>query len=83
MGIADAPEGGERDKEYRLRHLYLAIVMRYKAHIEEHESLSIAELPSLVTVKNEKVMAKVQEIAVWLRHIQLRYRFLQRQQASI
>src|SRR5271157_4491502 len=56
-------EGGEHGKEYRLRQLYLAIVMRYKAHIEEHESLSIADLPSLVTVKNETVSAKAKEIA--------------------
>ena len=36
--------------------------MRYKEHIEEHEHLSIAELPSMVTVKDEKVIAKAQEI---------------------
>ncbi len=62
MGMDDGHEGGEHDKEYRLRQLYLAIVMRYKEHIEEHESLSIAALPSMVTVKNEKVIAKAQEI---------------------
>lgn len=62
MGMDDEHEGGSLDKEYRLRQLYLAIVMRYKAHIEEHESLSIAELPSMVTVKNDKVIAKAQEI---------------------
>jgi hypothetical protein len=62
MGTEDGHEGRELNKEYRLRQLYLAIVSRYKEHIEEHESLSIAELPSLVTVKNEKVIAKAQEI---------------------
>ena len=62
MGMDDGNEGRDANKEHRLHQLYLAIVMRYKAHIEEHESLSIAELPSLVTVKDEKVIAKAQEI---------------------
>lgn len=64
MGMDDANGSREQTKEYRLRQLYLAIIDRYKAHIEEHEGLSIAELPQLVTVKNDKVAAKAQEITV-------------------
>jgi hypothetical protein len=55
-------DGDSEGKDRRLHQLYLAIILRYKAHIEERENLSIAELPSLVTVKSDKVVAKAQEI---------------------
>jgi hypothetical protein len=35
--------------------LYLEIIMKYKGHIEEHESLYVAELPTLVTPNDELV----------------------------
>ncbi len=58
-------EGG-KDAEIehltRLSKLYLAIVFRYRDYIEEHESISVAELPTLIKPKNEKIVQKAQEI---------------------
>lgn len=45
-----------------LNQLYLAIISRYKDYIQEKEGLSVAELPTLVTPKNEAVAKKVAEI---------------------
>ena len=45
-----------------LNQLYLAIIQRYKGYIEEEESLSVAELPTLVTPQSEKVADKAAEI---------------------
>ena len=42
--------------------IYLAIIERYKDYIEEQESISVAELPRLVSPRNEAVLAKVDEI---------------------
>ncbi|MFI5412653.1 MAG: hypothetical protein ACHQX1_02070 [Candidatus Micrarchaeales archaeon] len=50
------------DHELKINQLYLAIIARYKEYIEEREHLSIAELPSLVTPKNDLVMKKATEI---------------------
>lgn len=50
------------DHELKINQLYLAIIARYKEYIEEMEHLSIAELPSLVTPKNDLVMKKANEI---------------------
>lgn len=46
----------------RLNKIYLAIISRYRDYIEEHENISVAELPALVTPKNGAVVAKVDEI---------------------
>ena len=53
-------EGNERQN--RLEKVYLAIISRYKDYIEEKESLSVAELPVLVTPINQKVNEKADEI---------------------
>ncbi len=56
---------GEHDEGARLEELnqlYLAIIQRYKDYIEEEESLSVAELPTLVTPLSEKVADKASEI---------------------
>ncbi len=58
-GTAD--EKGE-DTLNRLNKIYLTIVSRYKDYIEEQESLSVAELPTLITPKNGAIVAKVDEI---------------------
>jgi hypothetical protein len=52
----------EVEKLGRLNQIYLAIISRYKEYIQEKESLSVAELPVLVTPKNEAVAKKVTEI---------------------
>ncbi len=49
-------------REVKLNQLYLAIITRYRDYIEEHEHLSVAELPSLVTPKNGAVEGKAAEI---------------------
>jgi hypothetical protein len=46
----------------RLNQVYLAIISRYSDYIQEHEGLSVAELPTLVTPKNEAVARKAAEI---------------------
>lgn len=58
----DGSSGGLSEREHRLNQLYLAIISRYKGYIEEKESLSVAELPILVTPNNEKVVQKAKEI---------------------
>lgn len=50
------------DKESRLNQIYLAIISRYKDYIEEKESLSVAELPVLVTPNDTKVKEKAAEL---------------------
>ena len=42
--------------------MYLAIIERYKDYIEDRESISVAELPRLVSPKSEAVLLKVGEI---------------------
>jgi hypothetical protein len=55
-------EGKESERLNRLNRLYLAIIARYKDYIQEKEGLSVAELPTLVTPKDEAVAKKVSEI---------------------
>lgn len=58
-------EGTERkalDRELKLNQVYLAVISRYKDTIEEREHLSVAELPSLITPKEEAVLRKAEEI---------------------
>ena len=40
----------------------LAIISRYKDYIEEKENLSVAELPTLVTPRNQRIGAKAAEL---------------------
>lgn len=54
-------DGGD-DRSGTLAALYLAIISRYKDYIEESENLSVAELPSLVTPKDQVVQRKAEEI---------------------
>lgn len=60
MGVDE--EGREAERLSRLNRLYLAIISRYKDYIQEKEGLSVAELPTLVTPKDEAVAKKVSEI---------------------
>jgi len=55
-------EANETERLNRLNRLYLAIISRYKEYIQEKEGLSVAELPTLVTPKDEAVAKKVLEI---------------------
>jgi hypothetical protein len=55
-------EGERFAKEMRLNQIYLAIISRYRDYIEEHEHISVSELPSLVTPKNAAVEGKANEI---------------------
>lgn len=50
------------DSLERLNRIYLTVISRYKDYIEENESLSVAELPTLVTPKNPAVVKKIDEI---------------------
>ncbi len=50
------------DGKSKLNEIYLAIISRYKDYIEEKESLSVAELPTLVTPNSPKVRDKINEI---------------------
>jgi hypothetical protein len=50
------------DKHMRLSEVYLSIISRYRQYIEEKEDLSVAELPTLVTPKNQKVTDSVERI---------------------
>lgn len=52
----------ERDRLARQSEVYLAIISRYKDYIEEKESVSVSELPTLVTPKDDAVLKKVAEI---------------------
>ena len=57
----DSP-AGKAESLARLNKIYLAIISRYRDYIEEHENVSVAELPALVTPKNAAVVSKVDEI---------------------
>ena len=46
----------------KLNAIYLRIINRYRDYIGEEESLSVAELPRLVTPKNRSVVEKAEEI---------------------
>lgn len=46
----------------KMNQIYLAIISRYKDYIEDKESLSVAELPILVTPKDNIVLKVVDEI---------------------
>jgi len=57
--------GGDENEVERLgklNQLYLAIISRYKDYIQDKEGLSVAELPTLVTPKDETVVKKATEI---------------------
>jgi len=63
MQQGDAKESeDEYNKVLKQNQIYLAIISRYKEYIEEKENLSIAELPRLVTPKDEAVAEKVKEL---------------------
>lgn len=49
-------------KYSKLNQVYLFILSRYRDYIEEKERISVAELPILVTPKNQLVVKKVDEI---------------------
>ncbi|MGC8687348.1 MAG: hypothetical protein ACP5RM_01460 [Candidatus Micrarchaeia archaeon] len=51
-----------KSKAEKISQLYLAIIMRYKDLIEEKERLSVAELPTLVTPKDSRVIMAVEQI---------------------
>ena len=55
-------EGGEDKELANLNEVYLAIISRYKDYIEEKESISVAELPTLVTPNDEAVARKANDI---------------------
>jgi hypothetical protein len=59
-------QGQGQDKGYerlsKLNQVYLAIISRYKDYIEDKESLSLAELPMLVTPKDNLVLKIAGEI---------------------
>ncbi len=63
---ADAGEAATDQKEYerlaKLNKVYLAIISRYKDHIEEKERISVAELPILVMPKGPMVVKRIEEI---------------------
>jgi hypothetical protein len=61
MGLNMAQEP-EIAGQLKLNRIYLAIILRYKEYIEEKESISVAELPTLVTPNNNAVRGKVEEI---------------------
>ncbi len=50
------------EHEHRIAELYLEIINRYRDHIEAHERLSVADMPSLVTPDNEAVRLKAEWI---------------------
>ncbi len=52
----------EDDFKDRLNQLYLAVILRYRDHIEEKENLSVAELPRLVTPESQLVSRTADEI---------------------
>lgn len=55
-------EKEEKFDEGQLARVYLAILSRYKDYIEEKESLSVAELPTLVRPDSERVLERAEEI---------------------
>ncbi len=60
--MEDADRANGADSLDRLNKIYLTIISRYKDYIEENESLSVAELPVLVTPKNLAVLKEIDEI---------------------
>ncbi|MEM3227473.1 MAG: hypothetical protein QXR58_02725 [Candidatus Micrarchaeaceae archaeon] len=56
------PEEHGDGEERKYSKLYLLVIERYKDYIEQKESLSVAELPTLVTPNDELVLKKVNEI---------------------
>ncbi len=52
----------ELERLKKLNGIYLRIINRYGEHIENEESISVAELPRLVTPKDQSVMKKAEEI---------------------
>ena len=60
--MGEDSSAGKAETLDRLNKIYLAIISRYRDYIEEHENVSVAELPGLVTPKNGAVVAKVDEI---------------------
>lgn len=58
----DITKEGEARKEGKYNKLYLLIIERYKGYIEQKESLSVAELPTLVTPGSDLVAKKAAEI---------------------
>ncbi|OJI08165.1 hypothetical protein Micr_00272 [Candidatus Micrarchaeum sp.] len=57
-------EGGSTNFERlaKLNAIYLRIINRYRDYIGEEESLSVAELPRLVTPKDKSVLEKAEDI---------------------
>ncbi len=55
-------EAGEAKELSDLNEVYLAIISRYKEYIEDKESISVAELPRLVTPNDEAVSRKAGDI---------------------
>ncbi len=54
--------GEELERYKRLNAIYWAIISRYKDYISNDESISVAELPRLVTPKNPEIVKKAKEI---------------------
>ncbi len=50
------------ERELKLNQLYLGIISRYKEYIEEKEYISVAELPTFITPRNELIVKKAEEI---------------------
>lgn len=50
------------DMPKRLNDVYLSIINRYKDYISNEESISVAELPRLVTPRDQNVSKKTKEI---------------------
>ncbi len=60
--MAENALGKSDDTADRLNKLFLTIISRYSEYIEEHENLSVAELPTLITPKNGAIITKADEI---------------------
>ncbi len=58
------PQSGQDQSEHleRLNRIYLAIIMRYVNYIEEKESISVAELPMLVTPSNKEIIKRADSL---------------------
>lgn len=55
-------EKGRLERLERLAQVYLAIISRYRDYIEEKEGISVAELPTLVTPRSDRVQARADAI---------------------
>ncbi|MEM0154597.1 MAG: hypothetical protein QW814_02060 [Methanothrix sp.] len=62
MGSEAGVDDLDFEKLRKLNAIYLRIINRYRDYIGEEESLSVAELPRLVTPKDRSVMEKAEEI---------------------